>query len=216
MAEGGESREGCAESEGATMRLEEVRTRGRGHKRPARRDARGGAPSFVSFRRASLRLASSSPFSFLPAGRPRIHPVRDVPRTDPLPAISRFPLFARTTVIFCGNPQMWLGRIRTAQLGVCEGWLASLRKASAIDTGHGVRAADAALLHRDELIKKNRGSRADISCPLCSARNRSAEARKGRRPLAAAPHRPPAARGKRKDNESRDGILYLHHAFSRC
>lgn len=101
------------------------RGKDRGHKRPARRDARGGAPSFVSFRGASLYLAS--PFSFF--SPPAADSVSTPCETSLVPtfaaAISRFPLFARATVIFCGNPQMWLGRIRAGQLGLrrSAGWV---------------------------------------------------------------------------------------------
>lgn len=149
---------GCSDAAG--------RGKDRGHKRPARRDARGGAPSFVSFRRASLHLASSSPFSFLPADcRARSHPVWDVSRTDPRRRYLSFP-FVRTGRRWYSAGIRRCGSLASAQPGsvyegrpggVCEKPAASLTPARCV-----------ASLHRDELIKKNRGSCTDISCSLCS------------------------------------------------
>lgn len=132
--EAGVERGLCVESEGATMRLEEVRT---GDIRDrARRDARGGAPSFVSCRRASLHLASSSLlFPFSPPTADSVSTPCEMSLVPTLAAaVLSFP-FVRT-VIFCGNPQMWLrSHPPHSSAQVYEGRPASLRKAGIIDTG---------------------------------------------------------------------------------
>lgn len=155
------------------MRLQEVRTPGGGkRKRPGRkRRPRGDAPSLVLLHFLFLAALSLPFFLLLPSSSRYLYPVRAIPRTDPT-VISRFPLFARATVIFCGNPQMWLARIRVpAHVSLSQAWLA--RVCEKPDQVTPVRRAlSTALLLSDGLIKKNRSSgaraRADISCLLCS------------------------------------------------
>jgi len=80
MAEGGEEARGVCRERGCNDAAGRGKDRGRGHKRPARRDARGDAPSFVSFREL---LSTSLPLLLFLSSPPTADPVSTPCETDP-------------------------------------------------------------------------------------------------------------------------------------
>lgn len=177
------------------------RGKDRGHKRPARRDARGGAPSFVAFRRASLHLLFS--FFLLPHRPPTPYPPR-------VRRLSYRPSPPLSLVSLCSHGRRWYsaGIRRCGSVASAQSRFTKVGRRVCEKPASLTPARCAALLHRDELIKKNRGSCADISCCLCS---REIAVRRGkdgpRRSLS-------SARGKREVTPRRNSFLYLRRAFS--